>query len=82
MHCVRVEELDYIFHFFPQVGSALEIGIIQQFPFESGRQCMSVIVRGLDDPNFTIFVKGSPEKISSLSKVETIPENFQKTLAK
>ena len=49
-----------------------EIAIIRQFPFSSNRQCMSVIVRKSHlqevQDHFTIFCKGSPEKITRISR--------------
>ncbi|XP_059084646.1 polyamine-transporting ATPase 13A3-like isoform X1 [Tigriopus californicus] len=57
-----------------------DIGIIRQFPFSSNRQCMSVIVRRLPANPFTVFCKGSPEKIASICVPETIPKNFHEVL--
>eukprot|EP00095_Tigriopus_kingsejongensis_P012017 maker-scaffold982_size73714-snap-gene-0.8 protein:Tk12017 transcript:maker-scaffold982_size73714-snap-gene-0.8-mRNA-1 annotation:"cation-transporting atpase 13a3" len=57
-----------------------EIGIIRQFPFSSNRQCMSVIVRSLTKNPFTVFCKGSPEKIASISLKDSIPSDFHSTL--
>jgi len=48
-----------------------EIGIIRQFPFSSSLQRMSVIVRVLNTNHFTLFCKGSPEKIAEMAKPET-----------
>lgn len=54
----------------------LEIGIIHQFQFSSTLQRMSVVTKILGSEHFTLFCKGSPEMIVSLSKRETIPENI------
>ena len=57
-----------------------EIGIIRQFQFTSERQCMSVVVRGVGETHFTVFCKGSPEKIKSISIPESMPVDFDLTL--
>lgn len=57
-----------------------DIGIIKQFPFSSSLQRMSVVVRALNRNNFTLFCKGSPEKIAEMCKPETLPRNFQAVL--
>jgi hypothetical protein len=41
---------------------------------------MSVIVRGVGESHFTVFCKGSPEKIKSISLPETLPVDFDETL--
>ena len=42
---------------------------------------MSVIVKNLDESSFKIHVKGSPERLREMCKIETIPStihcNFQ-----
>ena len=53
-----------------------EIGVIRRFDFSSKLQRMSVIVRGLNDDNFRLHVKGSPEVIRELCKLNSIPDNF------
>ena len=53
-----------------------EIGIIKQFPFSSSLQRMSVIVKSLNEPSFTLFTKGSPEKIFELSQPQTGEQNY------
>ncbi|CAG5133043.1 unnamed protein product, partial [Candidula unifasciata] len=60
--------------------SGNDVGIVRQFPFSSSLQRMSVITRTLGANNFDLFVKGSPEMISSLSNPETVPSNFQQVL--
>ncbi|XP_022236034.1 probable cation-transporting ATPase 13A3, partial [Limulus polyphemus] len=54
--------------FQPEVETKVpyEIAIIQQFPFSSAAQRMSVICRTLGKPNMDLYVKGAPEKIASL----------------
>ncbi len=48
-----------------------EIGIIKQFPFSSSLQRMSVAVKVLNSDHFVLYVKGSPEKITEMSRPET-----------
>ncbi|XP_022090368.1 probable cation-transporting ATPase 13A3 [Acanthaster planci] len=57
-----------------------EIGVLRQFPFSSDLQRMSVITRTLSEETMRLYVKGSPEMIASLSKLATIPANFQDQL--
>jgi cation-transporting ATPase 13A2 len=58
-----------------------ELGIIKQFPFSSSLQRMSVIVRSRNDSNsFTLYCKGSPEKISEMCKPHTLPAKFSADL--
>ncbi|XP_067658153.1 polyamine-transporting ATPase 13A3-like isoform X1 [Haliotis asinina] len=57
-----------------------DIGVVRQFTFSSSLQRMSVITRTLSANNFDLFVKGSPEMITSLSKPETVPADFQEML--
>lgn len=60
----------------------LEFAVIKRFDFSSELQRMSVITRGLNDINFRLFTKGSPEKIKQLSIPESIPTNFNEVLDK
>ena len=55
----------------PSNKNAGELGIIKVFPFSSNLQRMSVFVRDLSKQEFTVFAKGSPEMIVSLSKPDT-----------
>ncbi|XP_021950610.1 probable cation-transporting ATPase 13A3 isoform X2 [Folsomia candida] len=55
-------------------------GIIRQFPFSSSLQRMSVITRTLGASEFELYCKGSPEMITSLSRRETVPKNFNLVL--
>lgn len=54
--------------------------IIRRFEFSSALQRMSVLCRNEFDNKFRVFVKGSPEMISSLCKPATIPSNFNEIL--
>lgn len=56
------------------------IGIIREFQFSSSQQCMSVICRELGALNMKVFTKGAPEKIRSICKNESVPENFMEVL--
>lgn len=60
--------------------SAHEFGILREFAFSSSRQCMSVIVRKLHSDHFTVFCKGSPEKIGALSRPASVPRDFDRVL--
>ncbi|XP_030760094.1 probable cation-transporting ATPase 13A3 isoform X2 [Sitophilus oryzae] len=53
-----------------------EIGIIKQFQFASALQRMSVITKSPENDHFEIFCKGSPEKVVSLSREESIPHDL------
>ncbi|XP_058170497.1 polyamine-transporting ATPase 13A3 [Anopheles ziemanni] len=57
-----------------------DIGIVREFSFTSALQRMSVITRKVSDNHFNVYVKGSPEMISSLCRPESIPEDFQSKL--
>lgn len=63
-------------------NSSIEIAIIKQFTFSSELQRSSVIVRKLGKSNMDVFVKGSPEMISSLCLKHTIPKDFNSELKK
>lgn len=53
------------------LNNAYELGIIKQFPFSSSLQRMSVAVKVLGTDHFTLYVKGSPEKITELSNPDS-----------
>uniref|UniRef100_A0A182PWE6 Cation-transporting ATPase n=1 Tax=Anopheles epiroticus TaxID=199890 RepID=A0A182PWE6_9DIPT len=57
-----------------------DIGIVREFSFTSALQRMSVVTRKVSDNHFNVYVKGSPEMISSLCRPESIPEDFQSKL--
>lgn len=57
-----------------------DIGIVRQFPFSSSLQRMSVITRRLGAKHFDLYVKGSPEMVSSLSMPDTVPMDFHSVL--
>ena len=63
----------------PNDSELCEIGIIRHFPFVSSLQRMSVIELS-SDKKF-IYCKISPEKISELSKIETLPRDFEHVLS-
>lgn len=56
------------------------MAIVKRFDFESSLQRMSVIVKNKLDQTFRCYVKGSPEKISSLCIQETLPKDFHSQL--
>jgi magnesium-transporting ATPase (P-type) len=47
------------------------VGIIKEFPFASALQRMSVIIKPLDQTNFILYTKGSPEQLAEMCKPET-----------
>uniref|UniRef100_A0A182NV43 Cation-transporting ATPase n=1 Tax=Anopheles dirus TaxID=7168 RepID=A0A182NV43_9DIPT len=57
-----------------------DIGIVREFSFTSALQRMSVVTRKVSDNHFNVYVKGSPEMISTLCRPETIPADFQAKL--
>ncbi|XP_076056753.1 polyamine-transporting ATPase anne boleyn isoform X2 [Oratosquilla oratoria] len=65
-----------------EIEPPLELGILRQFTFTSSLQRMSVITRRLGASNFDLYCKGSPEKIASLSKPASVPDNFHDILLK
>ena len=58
----------------------LEIGICRQFAFTSSLARMSVIVRTLGGPHFTVYYKGAPEKMEELCEEGSLPEDFHSKL--
>ncbi|XP_006637789.1 polyamine-transporting ATPase 13A3 isoform X1 [Lepisosteus oculatus] len=63
-----------------ELPPSYEIGIVRQFPFSSALQRMSVVVRLLGEKRMDAYLKGAPEVIASLCKMETVPENFSDVL--
>ncbi|KAJ8320109.1 hypothetical protein KUTeg_001696 [Tegillarca granosa] len=57
-----------------------EVGIIRQFTFSSSLQRMSVIARTLGKDCMDVYTKGAPEKIISLCKPDSVPDDIQDTL--
>ncbi|XP_061696081.1 polyamine-transporting ATPase 13A3-like [Syngnathoides biaculeatus] len=57
-----------------------EFGIVQQFPFSSALQRMSVVARRLGQNHFDAYLKGAPETVANLCKPHTVPQNFTETL--
>ena len=57
-----------------------KLDIYKRFDFTSNLQRMSVIGKEAKNDYFTIFCKGSPEKLKKLCLNETIPANFDETL--
>ncbi|KRX08170.1 P-type ATPase, cytoplasmic domain N [Pseudocohnilembus persalinus] len=56
------------------------IGIIRRFEFSSKLQRMSTIIKKINEKQYKLFVKGSPEKILELSIASTIPSSFHQIL--
>ncbi|KAI0219960.1 putative cation-transporting ATPase 13A3 [Lamellibrachia satsuma] len=59
---------------------AYEVGIVRQFTFSSTLQRMSVIARVLGASHMNAYAKGAPEKIASLCRPDTIPDDFHAVL--
>lgn len=58
-----------------------EIGILQQFPFSSAQQCMSVICRTIGARHMTVYTKGAPEKLQIMCRPESLPRDFVEVLS-
>lgn len=56
------------------------IVILQQFPFSSGLQRMSVITQILNGDEYAVYMKGAPEMVASFCKPDTVPLNFSDEL--
>jgi len=65
----------------PKDKPATQLGILKRFDFNSRLQRMSVIVKNMNTEKIRLYAKGSPEKISELSRTETLPNNFNEVLA-
>ena len=63
-----------------RMSSHYELAIVRRFDFSSKLQRMSTLVKNLSQPNFTCYVKGSPEKIKELCQPKTIPADFNEQL--
>ena len=57
-----------------------EIGIVKHFENLPKYQRMSVIVKNLNEKNYKLFVKGSPEVIKELCKSNSLPENYDQII--
>ncbi|MGH0145029.1 UNVERIFIED_CONTAM: hypothetical protein FKN15_033064, partial [Acipenser sinensis] len=50
--------------------------VLQQFPFSSGLQRMSVVTQELGSDELVVYLKGAPERVASLCRPETVPASF------
>ncbi|XP_028650762.1 probable cation-transporting ATPase 13A4 [Erpetoichthys calabaricus] len=55
--------------------------VLQQFPFSSSLQRMSVVTHVLGSDELILYMKGAPEKVASLCQPETVPLSFSSHLA-
>merc|ERR1719206_1569293 len=60
--------------------SNLEIALLKQYPFDSAVQRMTVVAKEKGAQYYSVFVKGAPEKVASLCKMNTIPPEFTSLL--
>lgn len=60
--------------------SAVKLGLVHQLQFVSSLQRMSVITKVLGENDFSLYCKGSPEMIISLSVPSTVPNDVQAKL--
>ncbi|MBN3290525.1 AT134 ATPase, partial [Polypterus senegalus] len=66
----------------PSVRAPVDgILVLQQFPFSSSLQRMSVVTHVLDSDELILYMKGAPEKVASLCQPETVPLSFSSHLA-
>ncbi|XP_069460637.1 probable cation-transporting ATPase 13A5 [Ambystoma mexicanum] len=56
------------------------IAIVQQFPFSSHLQRMSVVTQVIGEYECLAFMKGAPEKVICFCRPETVPSNFESEL--
>ncbi|XP_063772481.1 probable cation-transporting ATPase 13A4 [Pseudophryne corroboree] len=54
--------------------------VLQQFPFASGLQRMSVITQILNGNEYAVYMKGAPEMVASFCMPDTVPVNFSNEL--
>ncbi len=60
--------------------SASRIEVIKRFEFVAKLQRMSTIIKDPLETQQRVYVKGSPEVISTLCRPETLPDDFSRTL--
>ncbi|XP_077204069.1 polyamine-transporting ATPase 13A3 isoform X3 [Paroedura picta] len=63
-----------------ELPATYEIGIVRQFPFSSALQRMCVVARALGQKRMDAYVKGAPEVVAGLCKLETVPGDFERVL--
>ncbi|KAM4771313.1 putative cation-transporting ATPase 13A4 [Rhinophrynus dorsalis] len=56
------------------------IVVLQQFPFSSSLQRMSVITQILNGDEYAVYMKGAPEMVASFCKADTVPISFANEL--
>ncbi|KAH8702643.1 putative P-type ATPase [Talaromyces proteolyticus] len=58
----------------------LELGILRSFEFVSQLRRTSVVVRQFGDNGASIFVKGAPECMKDICRIDTLPQDFDELL--
>ncbi|KAM4693462.1 putative cation-transporting ATPase 13A4 [Discoglossus pictus] len=56
------------------------IAVLQQFPFSSSLQRMSVVSQVLNGDERTVYMKGAPEMVASFCRADTVPISFSDEL--
>ena len=62
------------------IKTQYEIGIIKYFVDSSKFQKMSCLVKNMNNKDYKLFVKGSPEIIQELCENNSLPENYDEIL--
>ncbi|XP_023120279.1 cation-transporting ATPase 13A2 isoform X3 [Amphiprion ocellaris] len=63
-----------------RISTREAVAIVQRFPFSSALQRMSVVTVAHGGSSALAFMKGSPEMVASLCRVETVPAQFSTKL--
>ena len=62
------------------IKTQYEIGIVKYFTNSSKFQKMSCLVKNMNNKDYKLFVKGSPEIIQELCENNSLPENYDEIL--
>ncbi|KAG4304603.1 hypothetical protein PORY_001996 [Pneumocystis oryctolagi] len=61
--------------------SSFKLGIIRTLEFVSHLRRMSVIVKEFDSPNMQVYLKGAPEIIKDVCRLDSLPDNYDEVLS-